>query len=81
VLPWSDRDRNGRSEPAQLVPVAAVLAKIGLGYFAVDRLDSNANRYENRGWAIFGRDFKDKPDDPVHAMFEVSPVVRRAPDR
>lgn len=81
LLLWTDQNRNGRSDPGELAPVSGAFAKIGLGYFANDRVDRNGNNFVNRGWAVFGRDFNGKPNDPILPIFEVSPAIKRAPYR
>jgi len=81
LLLWSDANANGRSDAGELTPAAATLAKIGLGYSEMTYRDKNGNGFENRGWVILLKHFKNAPSDLVLPAFEVFPAVRRPPVR
>jgi hypothetical protein len=81
LLLWTDANANGRSDSGELTPAAATLAKIGLGYSEMTYRDKNGNGFENRGWVILLKNFKNSPSDPILPVFEVFPAVRRPPTR
>jgi len=81
LLLWTDANVNGRCDEGELRPVREVLAKIGLGYFAVDQKDKESNAIHNRGWSIAVQDFTGRADDRIRPLFEVSPLIRLAPKR
>jgi hypothetical protein len=53
LLLWTDRNHNGVSEPAELLPASNLLSDIGLGYQLHNRRDGHGNLYRFRGWVHF----------------------------
>jgi hypothetical protein len=72
LLLWQDLNRNGISERRELTLVSTLIAKLGLGYFDVNRTDANGNRLDNRGWSVFLSDFKGEADDRIRSIYEVA---------
>ena len=72
LLLWRDVNRNAISEPDEITRVSSLIAKLGLGYFDVDRPIGYGSRIENRGWAIFSADFTGKADDRVRPIYEIT---------
>ena len=50
LLLWVDGNRNGRSEPAELLPARTRFSEIGLGYGIVAWDDSHGNQVRFIGW-------------------------------
>jgi hypothetical protein len=77
LLLWSDRNENGRSEAAELVPARSVLARIGFGYSASNVRGAAGALFLYQSAAVARADFKGSPDDPIRPLYEVSlPVAR-----
>ena len=51
LLLWTDRNRNGISEPGELSPAKSRFTAIGLGFTKVGWQDEHGNRVRFRGWA------------------------------
>ena len=52
LLLWTDVNRDAKSQPDELRSASDVFAKIGLGYFGVNRRDRNGNQIRFEGWVI-----------------------------
>jgi hypothetical protein len=50
LMLWSDRNRNGRTDPGELTPARELFTSIGLGFRKVRWADSHGNVVRFRGW-------------------------------
>ncbi len=76
LLLWSDLNRNGVSEPGELVPASAHLSKIGLGYTSSERRDGDGNELRYKGFAVMiedrgGIQHNDHTHDKTRPIYDV----------
>lgn len=65
---WHDLNRNGKSEPEELRPVADVLNKIGMGFSHWNKTDDRGNLWAYRGWVELKHP---RPEEKFRDVFDV----------